>query len=94
MSDLKLTLDDEFNFAVSQVKDMPVSKGPSDSEKLVMYSLYKQATIGDCDTNRPSLFSPVDRAKWDAWNARKGMSKKDAKMAYCDEFLKLSDRYL
>jgi len=28
----------------------PASKDPSDKEKLLIYALYKQATVGDCDT--------------------------------------------
>lgn len=28
----------------------PASKDPSDEEKLLIYALYKQATVGDCNT--------------------------------------------
>lgn len=28
----------------------PASKEPSDEEKLTVYALYKQATVGDCNT--------------------------------------------
>ena len=28
----------------------PASKDPSDDEKLEVYALYKQATVGDCTT--------------------------------------------
>lgn len=28
----------------------PASKDPSDDEKLEIYALYKQATVGDCTT--------------------------------------------
>lgn len=47
-----------------------------------LYGLYKQATIGDCNTAKPNLFQFVARAKWDAWNALKGMSKDEAAESY------------
>ena len=49
-----------------------------------MYSLFKQVTVGDCNTARPGMFDPKGRAKWDAWEARKGMSKEDAEKAYIE----------
>ena len=49
-----------------------------------MYSLFKQATVGDCNTERPGMFDPKGKAKWDAWDGRKGMSKEDAEKAYAE----------
>ncbi|KAL4652452.1 hypothetical protein ACB092_01G234000 [Castanea dentata] len=40
-----------------------------DADKLILYGLYKQATVGPINTNRPGIFSPAERAKWDAWKA-------------------------
>ncbi|CDH53897.1 acyl--binding domain-containing protein 6 [Lichtheimia corymbifera JMRC:FSU:9682] len=54
----------------------------SDDEKLKLYGLYKQTTIGDCNTAKPNLFQFVARAKWDAWNALKGMTKDEAAESY------------
>jgi len=33
-------------------------------KQLVLYGLYKQASFGDCRTQRPGLFDPTGRAKW------------------------------
>ena len=44
----------------------------TDEEKLKIYGLYKQATIGDVNTDRPGMFDLKGKAKWDAWNAQKG----------------------
>lgn len=49
---------------------------------LQFYGLYKQATVGDCDTKRPGLFQLTAKAKWDAWNALKGKSTLDAMAQY------------
>lgn len=88
------TLQEQFDFAVEQVRSLPSNgNGPSNAEKLKMYGLYKQATSGDCNTDQPWAVQVEARAKWDAWNARSGMSKQDAMTAYCNEFLTLSDRY-
>mmetsp|Transcript_14962 Transcript_14962/g.20294 ORF Transcript_14962/g.20294 Transcript_14962/m.20294 type:complete len:87 (+) Transcript_14962:41-301(+) len=54
----------------------------SNEEKLEFYGLFKQATVGDVNTERPGLFDPKGKAKWDAWKAKEGMSSDDAKAAY------------
>jgi diazepam-binding inhibitor (GABA receptor modulating acyl-CoA-binding protein) len=88
------TIKDQFDYAVQQVRDLPASDdGPSDQEKLDMYGLYKQATIGNCVTSQPSMFSFEAKAKWSAWVSRKKMSKEDAMLAYCNKYLTIHDRY-
>lgn len=48
-------------------------------------ALYKQATIGDCNIPRPGGFLNFEaNAKWDAWNALKGVSKEDAMRRYVE----------
>ena len=60
-------------------KASSASKQPvSDETKLQLYGLYKQVTVGDCNTARPALYEFVNRAKWDAWSRLKGMSKASA----------------
>ena len=56
--------------------------GFSNEDKLEFYGLFKQATIGDCNTDRPGMFDQKGRAKWDAWKAKEGMSQDDAKEGY------------
>lgn len=47
-----------------------------------MYSLYKQAKKGDVQGPQPWAFEASARAKWDAWNSKKGLSKGEAKKQY------------
>ena len=54
----------------------------TNEDKLEFYGLFKQATVGDCNTDRPGMFDPKGRAKWDAWKAKEGMAKNDAEAAY------------
>lgn len=62
-------------------------KNLSNDQLLKLYSLYKQGTIGDCNTERPGMLDLKGKAKWDAWNAIKGKSQNDAKKEYVEYVL-------
>lgn len=64
----------EFKAATEAVKTFSPSKTVPDEAKLAVYSLFKQATVGDVNTERPGMFDFQGKAKWDAWKAREGMS--------------------
>lgn len=78
MSDLKTT----FETAVKDSKTLP--EKPDNATLLSLYALYKQSTDGDVDGKRPGFTDMVGRAKWDAWNEKKGTSKEAAMRAYVD----------
>lgn len=71
-------------FEASQSKAKALSKKPSNEALLDLYSLYKQATAGDVQGDRPSGFDFVGGAKFDAWEKRRGMSADEAKQAYVE----------
>ncbi len=71
---------DEFAEAQERVKKL--SRRPSNERLLELYALFKQATAGDATGSRPGMLDPVGRAKWDAWTARKGTSRDEAKRRY------------
>lgn len=52
------------------------------SQLLEFYGLYKQATIGPCNTSKPGIFSMNARAKWNAWNDLSTMNKETAMQTY------------
>lgn len=56
----------------------------SDDKKLEIYSLFKQGSIGDVNTARPGMLDFKGKAKWDAWDSKKGMSQEDAMTAYIE----------
>jgi len=57
----------------------------TDDQKTEVYGLFKQASNGDNTADKPGLMSGFEaRGKWDAWEAKKGMSQDDAKQAYID----------
>lgn len=76
MSDLKKA----FEAAQAAAKKLPAK--PDNDTLLELYSYYKQATEGDVSGDRPGAFDFVARAKYDAWAARKGMSKDVAMKGY------------
>lgn len=78
---------ENFNFAVEQVKTSTPAKPVSNETKLKFYALYKQATVGPCNTSQPWAVQVVERAKWDAWNSLGKMSKTQAMTEYCDLYL-------
>lgn len=51
---------------------------------LKFYGLYKQASVGNCDTKRPGIFQLTARSKWDAWNEFSDLSKSQAMEKYID----------
>ncbi|XP_012673585.1 acyl-CoA-binding domain-containing protein 7 [Clupea harengus] len=75
-----MSLQAEFEQHADDVKKAKTR--PADQELLDMYGLYKQATVGDVNIARPGMLDLKGKAKWDAWDSRKGMSKEDAMTAY------------
>nr|XP_028600045.1 acyl-CoA-binding protein [Podarcis muralis] len=81
----------EFEKAAEEVKKLKTQ--PTDQEMLAIYSHYKQATVGDVNTDRPGMLDFKGKAKWDAWNSLKGMSKEDAMKAYIKKVEELKEKY-
>lgn len=61
-----------------------MNKTLSNDELKEIYALYKQATVGDVNVDRPGMMDFKGKAKWDAWNGKKGMSQDDAKAKYVE----------
>ena len=54
----------------------------SDSDKLLLDALAKQATVGPCTEPRPSMFDAVAKARWQAWSELGNRSKMEAMFMY------------
>jgi diazepam-binding inhibitor (GABA receptor modulating acyl-CoA-binding protein) len=77
MSELK----EAFEKAVADSKLL--SAKPDNEILLRLYSLYKQGTEGDINTdNPPGMFDFVAKAKYDAWLKLKGITADDAMQQY------------
>jgi diazepam-binding inhibitor (GABA receptor modulating acyl-CoA-binding protein) len=86
-----MSISDDFTAAQDRVKRL--SRAPATDELLELYSLYKQATLGDAQGKRPEALDFKGRAKFDAWNARKGTGRDDAMKAYVALVANLTRQY-
>ncbi|XP_018467749.1 acyl-CoA-binding protein isoform X2 [Raphanus sativus] len=73
-------LKEDFEEHADKVKKLTTK--PSDADLLILYGLFKQATVGPVDTSRPGMFSMKERAKWDAWKAVEAKSTDEAMSDY------------
>lgn len=76
-----MDLKEKFEQAATESKTL--SEKPSNEILLKLYSLYKQGSIGDVNTDPPSNpFDIINRAKHDAWTSLKGTTQDEAMEQY------------
>lgn len=88
-------VEEQFQKAVHVIQNLPKNgpMKPNQSQQLQVYSLYKQATVGDVNVPRPGIFDQTGRYKWDAWDKLKGKSSEDAKKEYINLFFQLFEPF-
>jgi diazepam-binding inhibitor (GABA receptor modulating acyl-CoA-binding protein) len=67
-----------------------LKRRPNEDELLTMYGLFKQATIGDINVEKPPYVDFESRRKWDVWKGFEGMSKERARKEYVEAYLELT----
>jgi len=77
-------------FADAQVRVRTLTAPPSTDNLLQLYALYKQGSTGDVEGKRPGMLDIKGRAKYDAWAAKKGMTRDEA----MGQYVALVDRLL
>ncbi|HMU47970.1 MAG TPA: acyl-CoA-binding protein [Chitinophagaceae bacterium] len=78
-----MDIKEQFEEAVADSKTL--SEKPDNTTLLKLYSLYKQGSAGDVNTDPPSNpFDFVAKAKYEAWAALKGKSSTDAMTEYIE----------
>ncbi|EFO20691.1 acyl CoA binding protein [Loa loa] len=89
-----MSIDEKFWAAANIVQKMPKTGPvvPTNDEKLLFYSLYKQATEGTNKTAQPGFLNFVDRAKWEAWRKLGEMSSDEAKKKYISLVKEIVDK--
>lgn len=80
MSELKERFDEAVNYIQTADGDFK----PSNELKLEFYGLFKQATEGDVQGKKPGMMDLVGRAKYNAWENLKGVSREEAMQRYID----------
>ena len=83
-------LQEDFEQHAEKVKTLKES--PSNADLLILYALYKQATVGPVNTPRPGMFNLKEKAKWDAWKAVEGKSKEEAMADYITKVKQLLEQ--
>ncbi|CAD6997761.1 acyl-CoA-binding domain-containing protein 5A [Ceratitis capitata] len=80
------SIEERFNAAVNVIKGLPKNGPyqPSTAMMLKFYGYYKQATEGPCHQKRPGFWDVVGKAKWDAWNDNRHLTKQQAMERYVE----------
>ena len=78
-----MTQEQEFESAKQRV--LTLTSKPSNDVMLELYSLNKQATIGDINIDPPKMFDFVAQAKFNAWKSKAGLGKEDAMKKYIEK---------
>ncbi|XP_074582564.1 acyl-CoA-binding protein-like [Curcuma longa] len=78
-------LKEEFQEHAEKARTLPSTT--TNESLLIIYGLYKQATVGPININFPGVFQPTvvferERSKWDAWKAVEGKSQEEAMSDY------------
>jgi acyl-CoA-binding protein len=81
------------DFEAAQARVKTLKSTPTPAELLELYALYKQGTQGDVTGSRPGMLDFKGRAKFDAWEQRKGLAREAAQKAYVDLVATLEARY-
>ncbi len=74
----------EQKFEDAKKRVLELTEKPGNDVMLELYALNKQATIGDLNIDKPAMFDFIAAAKYNAWNAKKGVSMVDAQQQYID----------
>lgn len=81
---------DKQAFDEAVVKSKTLKEKPSNDILLQLYSLYKQATEGDVNGERPGGFDFKGAAKYDAWASQKGKDQDGA----AEEYIQLVNKLI
>lgn len=74
----------KMNFEQAQARATQLNDRPENDVMLKLYGLFKQATSGQCETEKPGYTEFVKKAKWKAWNSLGDISQDAAKSAYIE----------
>lgn len=75
-----MELEQKFKDAQQRVTQLP--SAPDSGVMLQLYSLFKQSTAGDVSGKKPGMLDFIAKAKYEAWEGRKGLSKEAAMNEY------------
>lgn len=77
-----MTLQEQFDKASKDVHTL--KERPGNDILLKLYSLHKQASVGDVNGEEPGMFDFIAKAKYNAWATQKGLTTDEAMKQYVD----------
>lgn len=77
-----MTLTEQFEKASKDVHTL--KERPGNDVLLNLYSLHKQASVGDVNGDEPGMFDFIAKAKYNAWATKKGLTTEQAMQQYVD----------
>ncbi len=77
-----MTLQEQFEKASKDVHTL--KERPGNDILLNLYSLHKQASVGDVNGEEPGMFDFIAKAKYNAWATKKGLTTDEAMQQYVD----------
>lgn len=77
-----MTLEEQFEQAAKDVHTL--KERPGNDVLLNLYSLHKQASVGDVSGEKPGMFDFIAAAKYNAWSTKKGLTREEAMQQYVD----------
>ena len=77
-----MTLAEQFEKASKDVHTL--KERPGNDVLLNLYSLHKQASVGDVHGDEPGMFDFIAKAKYNAWASKKGLTTEQAMQQYVD----------
>ena len=75
-----MALADDFQSAAERAPKLP--KRPPNDILLQLYALFKQASVGNVEGDRPGFADFEGRAKYDAWSKLQGKAQEEAMQEY------------
>ena len=66
---------------------------PDNSEKGLLYGLYKQTLIGNINIDKPAFYHVESRAKWNYWKKQEDKSMNMAEQEYRKLVVALCQKY-
>lgn len=77
-----MSLTEQFEKASKDVHTL--KERPGNDVLLNLYSLHKQASVGDVNGDEPGMFDFIAKAKYNAWATKKGLTTEQAMQQYVD----------
>ncbi|OIQ72860.1 acyl CoA binding protein [mine drainage metagenome] len=90
MTDTEISPDLQAAFDAAAARSKTLPSRPDNMTLLQLYALFKQASAGDVSGERPAMTDVVARAKWDAWAALRGNTRRQSMQTYIDRIDDLS----